>query len=256
MGAERKKPSIPNVPPVKTPTSGRPSPPKRFRFGFQFWRQIEFFGLDQSKPKWFVSLLQKLSELSKEPIDKFLEDGNKRHTWRYHDINWTQTNIPVQRAHLTWIDADYLNNPDEYPLVQFQVSTALGRIVGFWDEEDVFQIVLLDPLHNIQPSKRFDYRVRRNSPLPCIYTCLLNDVNYAKTKPCAQPGCDLHKAVTKLPRADHEYDVTVLMLQAGDHETIEQLVKDGKATCVEDIVTIGMLTLMSDYKAHSDPAPQ
>lgn len=130
---------------------------KKWTFSFQYWKQIEFFGLDKSNPSWFVSLIEKLKDLSGKDVKNFVSTGEQRDAWRYHNINWNQTNIPIQREDLDWLDKDYRENEAEYPIVQFQVSQALGRVVGFWDENSVFNILLLDPLHNIQPSKRYNY---------------------------------------------------------------------------------------------------
>jgi hypothetical protein len=74
--------------------------------------------------------MEKLSELSQRDVKGFITSSAERDAWRYHPINWNQTNIPIQRRDLTWIDADYLGNNEEYPLLQFQVTTTLGRVVG------------------------------------------------------------------------------------------------------------------------------
>ena len=79
-------------------------------------------------------LLEKLRDLNGESIDAFLADPSKKDYWRYHEISWTQTNIPVSRKDLNWIPKDYLANKAEFPLFQFQISKAVGRVVGFWDE--------------------------------------------------------------------------------------------------------------------------
>ncbi len=48
----------------------------------------------------------------------------------------------------------------------------MGRVVGFFDEDRVFNVVLLDPLHNIQPSKTYNYRVRASYIAQCQLTKL------------------------------------------------------------------------------------
>jgi hypothetical protein len=135
-------------PSSKKVDSGKKPEKKPWLFSFRFWEQIRYFGLDESSSSWFVSLLEKFTECSKEDLDKFRSDPGKRDAYRFHEINWSQKGIPIQKEHLTWVDATYLNNSTEYPFVQFQISQALGRIVGFFDEKEVFNIVLLDPLHN------------------------------------------------------------------------------------------------------------
>ncbi|WP_416760853.1 hypothetical protein ACNI65_01880 [Roseateles sp. So40a] len=55
-------------------------------------------------------------------------------------------------------------------MIQIAISKAEGRLIGFFDEEAIFQIVLFDPLHNAQPSKFNDYKVRLSKPLGCEVT--------------------------------------------------------------------------------------
>ncbi len=141
-------------------------------FSFRYWRQVDFFGLSGAESKWFVSLLEKLKELSYFEVEKFVEDSSQKSAWRYHPINWSQKNIPIKRDDLEWVDTQYLENEDEFPLLQFQISRALGRVVGFWDEKKIFNIVLLDPLHNIQPSKSHSYRVDKTGILGCEYSSI------------------------------------------------------------------------------------
>ena len=51
------------------------------------------------------------------------------------------------------------NNEEDF-FWQFQLSKGTGRVVGFFDQTNsIFYIVLLDPKHNIQPSKNFGYAV-------------------------------------------------------------------------------------------------
>lgn len=71
---------------------------------------------------------------------------------RCHDVKWGDASN-FTRGYFSWIPSPYFEAEEEYPLVQFMVSTGLGRVVGFFDEQDVFQIVAFDPQHNIQKSK-------------------------------------------------------------------------------------------------------
>lgn len=93
-----------------SPIAKEPEEKASWSFSFRFWKQIDCFGLDKSQSKWFVSLLEKLKELSVESLDDFLCDSSKRDSYRFHTINWNQKNIPIQRSDLTWIDSDYLSN--------------------------------------------------------------------------------------------------------------------------------------------------
>ncbi|WP_187487351.1 hypothetical protein [Duffyella gerundensis] len=172
---------------------------KKWAFSFRYWKQINYFGLDRTDSSWFVSLIDKLSELSKESIDGFIKDSSLRDQWRFHDINWKQRNIPIQRSELNWIDSDYLDNDEEFPLQQFQISQSLGRVVGFFDEAQTFNIVLLDPLHNIQPTKSYNYRVDYCAPLNSPYSLLLCQLDeIKKTYRCFDPACQFSNILNRI----------------------------------------------------------
>jgi len=244
----RQKPILGRVPKAgpTIPAAGKAAGDKLWTFSFRFWRQLSFFGLDKSDANWFVSLLEKLKDLCCERIEAFMADGAKKHTWRYHDISWTQKNIPIQRVDLTWLHKDYLENEAEYPLVQFQISQALGRVVGFWDEIDVFNIVLLDPLHNMQPSGRFDYRVTPNSPLPCKYTTLLEDLDRVKKNSCPTADCPVNKALQGVPSQDHNYTVTIMRIPDDIAKAAADLIREGHASSMQDILATGVLKTLED----------
>lgn len=199
-------------------------------FSFRFWNQIEYFGLDRTEPKWFISLIEKLKELSQLSKQSVLEDMTTRKNYRYHKIDWNQKNIPIQRTDLNWIDKDYLNNSDEYEMYQFQVSQALGRIVGFWDENLVFNIVLLDPLHNIQPSKSHNYKVDSCNQLTCQYSSLLYDIKNAKSI----------EEIKTIPSKLNKINVLMHFISEDRNEQIHKLIEEGKVSCIEDILEYGI----------------
>jgi len=205
--------------------------PKRWTFSFRYWRQIQYFGLDHSDSGWFVSLLERLSALSGEEIERFLCDRGKINSWRYHQIDWGTKNIPIQLKDLDWLPSYFRDNPEEYTLVQFQISRALGRVVGFWDRNYIFYIVLLDPLHNIQPSKNHNYRVDPCNPLSCAYTHLLHSLDQILETKCNKKKCEYAEDIRKIPNGrDMLRESNVLMVKLTD-EDIEYsmfLVKGGK----------------------------
>lgn len=141
-------------------SAGQVPPVRRWIFSFRFWRQAEHFGMRDKDHSWFISLLEKLAALSAKGVSEVMTNPAEKKRWRLHEINWDHSAIPITRADLNWVERKYLENEDEFPFWQFSVSLALGRIVGFWDEEGTFNIVLLDPSHNIQPSAYSDYKVR------------------------------------------------------------------------------------------------
>lgn len=226
------------------PISGRPSKPLRWTFSFRFWKQIEFFGLSKVQEKWFVSVLEKLTELSLLTVDEFQSRKGLKNYWRYHEINWNQTNIPINRNDVNWLSSDYRSNPEEFPFFQFMVSQALGRIVGFWDESQVFNVVLLDPLHNIQPTESFGYRIDQCSPLNCSYTSLLMDVEHAKSSQCNSQDCPAYSQISKIPSETEPYNVILVKLDDSVLNDAKDLIQEGKAKSYTEIFVDGVLAAL------------
>lgn len=137
---------------------------KTWEFSFRYWKQPDLFGLDRVEPSWMVSLLERLQELSTTKIEQLLRDHAHKQSIRYHEIDWSHQGTPLGRSDFTWLDARYLGNVEEFPFIQVHISKAKGRIVGFWDENWIFNILLVDPRHNIQPSKYSSYQLRESPP--------------------------------------------------------------------------------------------
>ncbi|MBS1206152.1 MAG: hypothetical protein H6R25_3051 [Proteobacteria bacterium] len=75
-------------------------------------------------------------------------------------------------------------------------SKSLGRVVGFWDEQQIFNIVLLDPLHNIQATQSHNYRVDYCARLETPYSLLLGRVDDIKhTCRCSDPACSFKQRI-------------------------------------------------------------
>jgi hypothetical protein len=163
--------NVPNAAPRPKPES---TPARqRWSFSFRFWRQHENFGVGACDARWFVSLFERLQELSKQTVSDVMDDLNVKDGLRIHNIDWASNNIPISRTDIDWVDEVYWNNPEEYPLFQFHISKALGRVAGFLDENRVFNIVLLDRRHNLQPSKRNGYRIQTTTTGECELTALV-----------------------------------------------------------------------------------
>jgi hypothetical protein len=145
---------VPN--PSPRPLAGNVPPKKKWRFSFRYWRQAEYFGVDQCDKAWFVSLLQRLAEVSALDVDDALS-GSYGTALRCHSIDWTARNIPISKNDIDWL-GDY--SSEDIELVQFSISTGRGRVIGFFDGEQIFNVVLLDHFHNLQPAKKHNYQVR------------------------------------------------------------------------------------------------
>lgn len=212
-------------------------------FSFRFWKQKSFFGLDKSNPNWFVSFLDKLQTLSEEDIDIFFVDSAKRNAYRYHPINWSQKNIPLQRKDFDWLNRVYLQNEEDYPFVQFQISQALGRIVGFFDERKIFNILLLDPLHNIQPTKFYNYRVDPCDPLPCQHTLLLDKIDKLvpiKTASKCDQECDLFREVKSIRAEFMPINIVMFSVEDIDIQDAQELTENGTCRSYAEIFQVGL----------------
>lgn len=129
-------------------------------FSFRFFRQIDFFGVGSEKSSWFAGLFDRLSELSQKDAGFFEQPYTAGKSYRLHEIKWDQPNIPMKRSDFGWVEKAYLENDQDYPFVQFSISRSKGRVIGFFDEtSSVFFVLLLDPKHNMQPTKDHGYKV-------------------------------------------------------------------------------------------------
>jgi hypothetical protein len=190
---------------AKTATHGGP---QRWCFSFRFWKQREYFGLGAKDNHWFASLLERLQLVSQESVDEFLGDAKKQNTMRYHRVNWGQCNIPIQREDLSWLPSVYRDNDDEYPIYQFSISTGNGRIAGFW-EDNVFNVVLIDPFHNLQPVKEYDYKTTPTEELPGEHELLIAKLNLIKSTPpnCSKGQCSTQTALQFLDLHNQSFGV-------------------------------------------------
>lgn len=238
--------------PRQSPKTAEPHDPKLCSFSFRFWRQIKFFGLNQTNQHWFVALLEKLEDLSRYHKHDLVADTSRpQNTYRYHAVDWDAKNIPIKQSDLDWVDAAYRENPVEYPLMQLQISKALGRIIGFWDERDVFNIVLLDPLHNMQPSKKYSYKLHNCWPLENEHAVLVHGLDQArKHQKCVHPNlCDFDRRLNKIVNDREATDVVIMRLDATTHQMASALIESEQAESLEDILLAGIVYYDNDGHA-------
>jgi hypothetical protein len=122
-------------------------------------------------------------------------------------------------------------------------SKSLGRVVGFFDEEQVFQVVLLDPLHNLQPSGAHNYRVDPSSPLSCDYTQLREDVlAAAKKATCAEEAqCPVKKILATIDaKPEAAFNLVVMTPQDDAVETANELMTKNQVSSYEEIFETGV----------------
>lgn len=227
--------SYSKINPTKVPKN------ETWSFSFKYFKQVKYFGLDKSPSTWFVSLIKRFSDLSNMDRTRVFSDKNTKDFYRYHKINWESKNIPISKKDLNWIDKVYLDNDVEFPFYQFQVSTANGRVVGFWNEDHtVFYVILLDPLHNIQPAKRFNYKVDDCYPLSCEYSSLLQDCTDILSQNSNCKDCNIHHEISKLPKKLNQSNAIVGFLDDDFLKAYEELSQD---ISLNEILMAGILQM-------------
>jgi len=209
-------------------------------FSFKYFKQIKHFGLGETSTKWFVSLLEKLSDLSKEKIDDFFKVHQTKEANRYHKIDWGATNIPITRNNLHWIDKNIIENEEDYPFFQFQISKGLGRIVGFWEENyRFFNIVLLDSKHNLQPSKNYNFKIDETTIEHCELTTLLLAIDKLKGLKCLHDGCKFKEELCNLPLKVDRGKLVCFLLE---EEYYQEFIDKTKAKSIKDLIELGLLS--------------
>lgn len=176
-----RKPVLAGAPPAaaKRPIPEQVPEKRRWAFSFRYWRQMDDFGLGDRNARWFISFLERLGEMSGSTVSDVMNDLSVMEALRIHDIDWAAKNIPIEREDVDWVDETYWKNSAEFPLIQFHISKALGRVVGFLDENGVFNVVLLDPLHNLQPSAFNGHRIRATAVGECELSSLISTLEDA-----------------------------------------------------------------------------
>lgn len=207
-------------------------------FGFRFFEQIPYFGLSHVDVGWFVSVLQRLKDASNMEyvgMSQVLEDG-----YRYHEISWSAQNIPLQRNDFSWLNKSYLENEQEYPFCQFHISKGKGRVIGFWDENNIFQVLLLDPLHNLQPSSYTNYQLRDCYPAKSEIDSLHFDLHNLKSTPCNVTECHTFKKLTELPKGINNTNIVIAYLDDDFFKAYESLLK---TKSISELIEAGIISL-------------
>jgi len=234
-----KKPVAGDVPDIKRPIPGRLKENTEWAFSFKYFKQTEYFGLDSIDGSWAVSLLERLQDFCSQNKEEFFRDVVKRQAYRYHDIDWTGKGVKLSRDFFNWLPKDILENEAEFPFLQFHISKALGRVVGFWnDDSSLFYILVLDPLHNIQPSRYSDYKIRPTNPLESEYSSLLLQLNQARIAKCPSERCSVSEAIGQIP---HPFAETNFFYFAIDDDYLEILKDQLKTKNLREIIELGIL---------------
>lgn len=231
----------PTPPAGKQISTGKVDPIKKWTFSWRFFRQIEYFGAREKDAGWFVSLFDRLSVLSSKTISEVLANPREKQLWRMHEINWNLPGIPIKLQDLHWIERKYLDNQTEYPLWQFSLSTALGRVIGFRDELNVFNIVLIDPSHNMQPSSFSDFKPRPAHIADGEFQRAIAHIE-ASISGCGDGcGCrNLYSAIQKGLTQRLNFPAMLVSMPERLFSLVAVAIQDGTANCVSDLLEIAV----------------
>lgn len=254
------RPKIPvPTPTVATKKPARPREPlsdQRWAFSFRFFEQLDpYFGLEETNPSWFASFLERLGGLSGEQVHHLWSQKNEDNGLRFHPVNWEAKNIPIKLTDLSWVPSVYLQNSEEYPIMQLMVSTNRGRVVGFFDETWVFNVVLIDRNHNIQPSGgKYGYKVRPTTKVESHHVALLSRMNGLKELACSHGECPFPSVVKDI--TDGELGGHLVFLHLDDEEAglVDQLVKTHKLDGAKDLLLHNVIMLTSASPAQPPTA--
>ncbi|MDE6741909.1 MAG: hypothetical protein K2J58_06215 [Muribaculaceae bacterium] len=127
-------------------------------FSFRYFKEYRYFGVGNQDASWFANLYDRLKDISGK-TGALIDNKKEREDYRLHPIDWNATSCPISIDDLD-LPKNIVDNAKEDFIWQFQISKGTGRVVGFFNEDySIFYIVLLDPKHNLQPSKDFGYAV-------------------------------------------------------------------------------------------------
>lgn len=234
-----------SAPKTLTPQLGRSVEPQDslWVFSLRYFRQVEHFGVSGCKSNWFVSIIERLTEMSGQKLSVFFDDRKTANDYRFHPVNWTHKNCPIRKSDLDWIDADIREN-DEFEIFQFTISKAMGRIVGFFNRQ-VFYVVLLDPLHNIQPAGgNFNFKVDKTHIASCSLSAHLEATGKISSRLSKCKSIEEAQSIAKELKtleASHLSSTAVLhFLDDIDANSIETLISQGKAENVTEVLRMGL----------------
>lgn len=206
---------------------------------------MKHFGLKQQDSEWFSAVLEKLGELSRKTIAQTNANPAEKVAWRLHEVNWSAKGVPYARKDLDWLDKDYLANEAEYPIQQFQITKALGRVIGFFDEQRVFNILFLDPLHNMQPSSFSDHKLRETIVTQSVSAGVLRYVEQ-QLAACKHDACMCRADYANLQKiATAKSGGTTLLVHVSSDLflRVTQFVEDGAANSVAEVIEIAVASL-------------
>ena len=230
--------------PTRRPIVGSEKKDRRFVFSFRYFKQIEDFGVGDKGAGWFVALFEKLAEISNYDYETLSSNVRAKQMWRLHEINFSARGMRISRSDFDWIPSAYINNSEEFSFFQFQITKGHGRVIGFWDEDGVFNIVLLDPSHNMQPSEYSDYKIRGTVLARTDFAAAIMTIERAISNCGATCGCRLLYSNIQANLAVGLPPSTILISLTDEvFHRATACVSGGLAQTLQDILEVGLSTL-------------
>ena len=188
-------------------------------FSFKYFTQQEYFGIGDQDATWFANLFERIKDLSGK-TRTIIENPTDRDAYRLHPIDWNAKNCPITIGDLLSVPQNIKDNAEDDFFWQFQLSKGTGRVVGFFNEDfTTFYIVLLDPKHNIQPSRDYGYSVDETTAAITEYEriqmCIVDVI-----KGCGKCSTDCKNC--PLPQLKEEYIRSGVFYASIDSELKEQ----------------------------------
>jgi hypothetical protein len=215
-------------------------------FSFLYYKQIDLFGIGNCSQNWHVGLINRLSSLGQMTGQDVLEENRGSGSLRCHPIIWVDNknkkkNAPIKRSDLNWLPSEILDNVGEFPIMQFSISTGTGRIIGFFDKDtSVFHIILLDPNHNIQPSKKTNYTLQPTNIGISQYDDLLTKLSKFESvvKKCKyESKCIIQNPLSSVKE---EHNVVYVCLDEDFYSAHQKLLEN---LTIDEILEAGILSL-------------
>ncbi len=216
------------------------APELRWKFSFEYFDQAELFGLGNADANWIAGFLEKLRDLSGMNTDEVTRPGRTQGVLRYHRIDWNHKNTPVGRQYFNWVPKLILENEDEFPFVQFAVSKALGRVVGFWEADSVFQVLVVDRNHNLQPSKKHNWQTRNTFMTESELDKLKSRIDVIKNRKCSDPKCRIKADLHNIETCVIGTDIFVVCLDEDFARRLHEVISPNLS--IRDILESGILT--------------
>lgn len=210
-------------------------------FSFEHFRQIDNFGIGNCSQLWHIGLLERLAVLSKMTPKQVLEENAGSDSLRCHKIDWSAKGVVAKRTDFDWLPPVILDNEDEFPLMQFSISTGTGRFVGFFDNNSAtFNVIVLDPNHNIQPSRKHGHQIIATAIGVSQYDDLLGKLNKIQTisTKCTMQPCVLN---THIDHIENTHNIVYVGLDNDFYAAYVDLLQEHSLT---QIIETGIMELM------------